>query len=319
MKLKNNSFLATATKTSNNSSLLKAVASGATITPLMPGYTGKNSYISFLTNFGSEYKTAKQARLLEAEVKKYLTLTNQTTEVGDLNTFVKYANNLKKSGSTSGEEMHLSSGHKLKLKTKRAVDLSPYRLYAMYWADRLIDEHNKRVDAAYNLQEKYPSDYSYSPSKIDIAKFNVNTGGLTRITSSELYNYMEGERKLYLRSSEDFYVYKTLIDNNKLDLIYNHDTYGRGAADKFGNRYDLFLHNLLYSAEEAGWDEAINLIKWCIENGYGDLLYDVYTSDPDYAIVFEYRDTLDDSSSAQKNFINALTDAINKVINNGGK
>lgn len=201
---------------------------------------------------------------------------------------------------------------------KTDIDLTKYtaqQLYTMYWTDRILHEHNERVDAAYKLQDKYPSDRQYSPSKIDIARFNYDTGKLSRITSSDLYNYMQDERKLHVRSNEKFYVYNPVVDDDKLDLIYNHKAYGSGASDKFENRYDLFLHNLIYSAEEAGWDEAIDLIKWFIENGHGDELYDIYTSDPEFAIVFEYGDNVDEMSSKQQNFVNALNDKINEIIN----
>lgn len=321
MKVHNSNSFLDAAKKSQRTSIFKVMSSGETVTPMMPGYktrleiNGRTvvrpTYFKFLRDFSSGFKTKKSISDFQDRVVAYLQITDQKVDAAAY--YKLFSEHVR--GLRAATNLDVT----FKLRAAEKVDLNKYtaqQLYVMYWTDRILHEHNERVDATYKLQEQYPAERNYSPSKVDIARFDYDTGRLSRIQTSDLYKYMEDARKLHVRSREDFYTYDPVISKEKLDLIYEHTKHGHGAADKFENRYDLFFHNLLYAAEEAGWDEAIDLIKWFIETGHGDALYDLYTADgnEDFAVVFEYGDSVDEMSTKQKNFVDAMTELIDTII-----
>lgn len=279
-----NSFLNKAKRASALSDVLESIK-----TPLQKGRRGQ--YVSGLGSFSKLNK--KDLKSFVELVKQYNKAVGLKTEVADLDTFVNYTQGVK-----PGSKFNLISGS---VKIKRTDRASAERYYVMYWADRIITEHNKRVEQAQKLSESG----TFAFPRLDIQKATPEDKSreYRTIKLEEFKSIVEKhEENLAIRSKPSSYKMPSNIKKYADDLLSD----DKHKLKYYKNTKLLFLDNLIYAMRKANWSSALALIEKAIREGHGAAVYNAYI-ESGVNIVFEYNEQISSEIvSAEQKYINSL-------------
>lgn len=294
-----NSFLQAATKagTSGTTWLQEQEMLSAVKTPLQQG--NKQLYASQRASVAKQVlKNKKTLKTFTDYINKYTSITGTASDVSDIDKFVKYAT------TTSGiVKLKYASGStkefKIPLDKKTAQ-----RAYVQYWIDKMIVEHNKRIEQADKLSKKHYG-IDYEAPRLDVSKPVIKNGRATyeQVNIEDIYKVIDvNVEKTYIRSREQTYRLPGRVSDENKKLIL--DT-KKHKLNELKNTKLLFINNLLYAARKAGWTDVVDELEKMINNNDLKAVYDAY-NEADVDIIFEYDEPTSDMTSAQQKLLTSL-------------